>query len=208
MQSILSELGDESLVVRGGTMDLVRLRISLQTSLEGEGYYSLSFFGDGKLSLHAVCAFAELPHGMVQVSRVARLRALGFEPLPEGYWPHLEIRFEMNPSDERLEELMGCFDDRFPIQLARARLGSQMTLIVDFNARRTDGLYAALLPHGDKVYEGSKVLAIDGDGLECQAEVVEIHPRHVLLRPIGGTWRDDSPHTISGSDVEGIFTRP
>lgn len=82
-----------------------------------------------------------------------------------------------------------------------------MTLIVDFNMTQGDGLVPALLTATDAqtLQSGGKVIAIDGEGTECQAEIVSINetPRgHVaLLRPIGGSWRRDSDVTVSSDDL-------
>jgi hypothetical protein len=69
-----------------------------------------------------------------------------------------------------------------------------MTLIVDFNMVDDQGLLPALISDDEiwKFTEGEKVLATDGEGTECQAEIVKAvnGPRgpYVLLSPIGGTW--------------------
>lgn len=60
------------------------------------------------------------------------------------------------------------------------------------------GLVPALVPAADlpRLPKGSRVIVVDGEGLECRAEVVEgvDTPRgaYVLLAPIEGTWRTDS----------------
>ena len=82
-----------------------------------------------------------------------------------------------------------------------------MTLIVDFNMTKTDGLVPALLTASEfrSVHIGDKVTAVDGEGTECKAEVITISESargaYALLRPIGGTWRDDSGHRLSIDDL-------
>lgn len=82
-----------------------------------------------------------------------------------------------------------------------------MTLIVDFNMTREDGLVPALLTISDVevLQVGSKVTTIDGEGTECKAEVISIEetPRGqvALVRPVGGSWRYDSDHTLSSDDL-------
>lgn len=70
-------------------------------------------------------------------------------------------------------------------------------LIVDFNRQDESGLVPALLPPGHHVHPGTKLFAADGEGTECQAEVVDISGRIAMLSPIGGTWNRDSEFRLS-----------
>jgi hypothetical protein len=105
---------DETLVIRGGLMELVPLRQALQTAHAVIGFYGLSFWGDNGLSFDQVCFEAQIRNGRVRVSTVGRLRSLGHEPFRSGSFPHLSVRFELPPTDEELEALVGVFDPVVP----------------------------------------------------------------------------------------------
>ena len=68
-----------------------------------------------------------------------------------------------------------------------------MTFIVDFNAREADGRVPSLLPAGQQVRVGQLVTAIDGEGMQVQAEVSEVAAdgRYVMLSPVGAIEYDD-----------------
>lgn len=82
-----------------------------------------------------------------------------------------------------------------------------MTLIVDFNMTQEDSLVPALLsaPNLDAIHIGDKVSAVDGEGTACKAEVITVtesaRGKYALLRPIGGSWRQDSKHRLSTDDL-------
>jgi hypothetical protein len=109
-------LADEAWVVRGGIMRLVTLRVAIDLCLERHGFYGLSFFGDNGLSVTEIVQLADdrLPQPLIRISNMERIREAGFEPYRSLEYPHLTVRFEMNPSDEELERLTERFDEPVP----------------------------------------------------------------------------------------------
>lgn len=107
-------LDDACLVVRGGVMQITSLRSSLQTCKARMSFYGLSFWGDDRLTFEEICARARLRNLVVRTSTVGRLRSLGHEPRRSGRTPHLTVRFEVFPTDEELEGLVGAFDPPVP----------------------------------------------------------------------------------------------
>lgn len=78
-----------------------------------------------------------------------------------------------------------------------------MVLLVDFNQReRGDLVPAIMLPdQADALTVGTKVVATDGEGTACEAEVVEVarDKRSVLLSPIRGSWEHGlAPAAVGG----------
>lgn len=80
-----------------------------------------------------------------------------------------------------------------------------MVLLVDFNHRERGDLIPAIIlsDQVDALTVGTKVIATDGEGTACEAEVVEVaaDKRSVLLSPIRGTWDHDSPLRPSAEDL-------
>ncbi len=97
-------------------MELPSLRNALQTSWVETGNYELSFFAANELSVSEIAAAAQrpiprLPHAKVRVSTIGQVRSLGLEPVSEGLFPHVVIRFEISPTDSQLMELASAFGD-------------------------------------------------------------------------------------------------
>jgi hypothetical protein len=107
-------LEDEALVVRGGHMELIPLRIAVDACMARHSFYGLSFFGDNGLSLERIVSLAGLEHTHVRVTTMGRLRAMGHEPARWGAYPHLSLRFEVSPTDGELVDLAGTFDEAIP----------------------------------------------------------------------------------------------
>ena len=77
-----------------------------------------------------------------------------------------------------------------------------MVLLVDFNMREADGRLPALLIDKALPALGERVVASDGEGLECTAVVNEISSdgRYVMLETIGGSFRE-SAYVPEAGDV-------
>lgn len=110
-------LKDDTLVVRGGLMELNGLRNSVQTGYVRDGYYSLSFFGADGVTVEEIIAAAKanypgsLNNKKIRLSTAGEIEAkIGRKPHREGDFPHLEVRFETNPSDEDLQAIEEVFD--------------------------------------------------------------------------------------------------
>jgi hypothetical protein len=98
-------------------MEVISLRISLETCLEIHGFYGLSFFGDNGLTVEEIAALAReerLRNQQIRVSTIGRLRGLSLDPFRSGDYPHLTIKWEVMPSDDELERLVGLFDAPIP----------------------------------------------------------------------------------------------
>ena len=98
-------------------MALDKLKESLLDGLEQEGFFNLSFWGDDSLSTVSEVTEASQPYlvqGKVRVSRLRDLWRLQYEPYPSDPWPHITVRFEGEPSDTVLEELVSVFGDPVP----------------------------------------------------------------------------------------------
>jgi len=109
-------LADEALVIRGGLMELPGLRTSVQTAFVKDGYYSLSFFGENRMSMEEIIQTAKsaypgaLPNRQIRLTTAGRFAdQIGRKLHREGLVPHLEVRFETNPTDEELLEIEGIF---------------------------------------------------------------------------------------------------
>jgi hypothetical protein len=169
-------------------MEVVPMRIALDTCRARHRFYGLSFWGENGLTIGEIVALAELEHLHIRVSTVGRLRAIGREPVRTRRPGHLSLRFEVSPSDEEVGELASAFDPPIPTPRLEARL-LVMQLIVDFNMRESDGRIPALLLAGmaESLAPGDSVLASDGEGAECRAVVSEISKdgRYALLETKG-----------------------
>jgi hypothetical protein len=79
-----------------------------------------------------------------------------------------------------------------------------MVLLVDFNMREPDGrLPALLIGAADRALTmGERVIASDGEGLECNAVISEVSPdgRYAMLETIGGSFRE-SAYAPAAGDV-------
>lgn len=110
-------LADETLVVRGGLMELDRLRDSLEDAFDQGGFYNLSFWGEDGFTLEQLIEATNrnpehppgLPHPRLRVAPVAALRLRGHEPYRTDPWPHLAVRFDRLPTDEELRDLVSAF---------------------------------------------------------------------------------------------------
>ena len=107
-------LDDDALVVRGGLMELAGLRTAVETGYRRDGYFSLSFFGENGMSVEEIIRAARdaspgaLPHKQIRLTTAGRFaHEIGRKPHREGEVPHLEVRFETNPTDEELLEIEG-----------------------------------------------------------------------------------------------------
>lgn len=108
-------------------MDLGPLRNALQTSWVETDNYELSFFGDNDLSIEEIASAAQrpvprLPHPKIRVSTVGDIRGLRLEPLREGTFPHLVIRFQISPTDDELLELTNSFGEPIDNPAIRTRM--------------------------------------------------------------------------------------
>ena len=97
-------------------MRIITLRVAIDTCMARRGFYGLSFFGDNDLDVEAITRLAasNLDHGQIRLSTVGRIRGVGFDPYRSGEYPHLSVRFELNPTDDELERLVSAFDDPIP----------------------------------------------------------------------------------------------
>ena len=95
-------------------MDLVSVRTSIATGFAQYAVYDLSFWGEDGYSHDQVLAMVNLPNPRVRLSSVGALRGLGYEPVRTQPWPHLEVRFETDPTDEELERLIRVFEAPIP----------------------------------------------------------------------------------------------
>ena len=77
-----------------------------------------------------------------------------------------------------------------------------MILLVDFNMREADGRLPALLTDDvmRQLSPGETVIAVDGEGLECNARISEVSPdgRYAMLETIGGTFRESTYQPAAG----------
>jgi hypothetical protein len=92
-------LGDEAFVIRGGLMELLPLRIALDTCQARWDFHGLSFYGDDGLSVPQIVEASDIQHPRIRVT-AGRIRAIGRQVERFGQHPHLTLRFEISPSDE------------------------------------------------------------------------------------------------------------
>ena len=107
----LNPLDDDAWVLRGGLMDLTRLCDSLNEALEEDGYHNLCFWGENGMSVDEIAHDALIRNGQIRTSTVGALRGLGYEPYRSEPWPHLEVRFDREPTDEELKALVRVFGE-------------------------------------------------------------------------------------------------
>ena len=101
-------------MIRGGLMGILPLKFAIDACMARKGFYGLSFFGENYLTIDDVALLAAIPHPRIRVSTVGALRSIGIEPVRSGEYPHLSVRFEVNPSDDVLERLAAVFEDDIP----------------------------------------------------------------------------------------------
>jgi hypothetical protein len=67
-------LRDDAIVIRGGLMELVPLRVALDTCFEENYFYGLSVFGENDLTVEEIAEAAggRLPHTSIRVSTVGQ----------------------------------------------------------------------------------------------------------------------------------------
>jgi hypothetical protein len=107
-------LSDEAILVRGGLMEVLPMRVAIDTCYARKGFYGLSFWGENDLGLPEVLALAGLPHRHIRVSTVGRVRVLGHEPVRTDQRGHLVIKFAVPPTDTELVDLANAFDPPIP----------------------------------------------------------------------------------------------
>jgi hypothetical protein len=107
-------LNDQAYVIRGGLMVIITLRIAIDTCMERQKFYGLSFFGENGLSVDETARLAGIDNRRMRVSTVGAIRSAGFQPIRSGEYPHLSVRFEVVPTDDELERLVAVFDDDIP----------------------------------------------------------------------------------------------
>lgn len=101
-------------MLRGGLMVLETLCGSVKESIEEDGYYNLCFWGENNMTIEEIARASLIRNGQMRVSTVGRVRALGYEPYATDPWPHLEVRFEAEPTDDELEALVRAFEEPIP----------------------------------------------------------------------------------------------
>ena len=114
MPAVDQPLWNETLVVRGGLMQLPHLRHSLATAEAEEGFFNLCFWGENGMELDNLLAVAFVPHPQIRTARVGAFRARGHEPYRSEPWPHLTVMFETEPTDDELKDLVGAFARAIP----------------------------------------------------------------------------------------------
>lgn len=107
-------LSDEALVVRGGEMLLPHLYDSIDLAVDRQGYMNLSFFGGDGMGVDEICERNPMKNRLIRVARAGDIRAVGFEPYPQGRPDHLQVRFEDRPTDNDLERLKSAFGTPLP----------------------------------------------------------------------------------------------
>lgn len=95
-------------------MEVLTMRVAIDTCQARHGFYGLSFWGDNGLSVEQIVQLAGLEHPRIRVSTIGRIRQLGLEPVRLGRFPHLTIKFELPPTDEELRALAEVFDPPTP----------------------------------------------------------------------------------------------
>lgn len=107
-------LSDDTVVIRGGLMESEGTREAIDLCFDRVGFYGLSLAGEEGWPIEQTARVAKLRNNRIRVSRVGRLRALGFEVVRSGKRPHLTVRFRQRPSDEELALLEFSFDPPMP----------------------------------------------------------------------------------------------
>ena len=96
-------------------MERAPLWESLGLGLELDGFYNLSFWGDDLLdSVERVTEVSPIPNARVRVARLGSVRSLGYDPYPSEPWPHITVRFEEEPTDNDLDDLVALFGSPIP----------------------------------------------------------------------------------------------
>lgn|GEM_PF-1123892 len=110
-------LADDTLIVRGGTMNPPDLLTSIAVAKREVGKPGLSVHGaDGVgvaelISLLNQGPVRRLPHGMVRLSTAGAIRRGGFEIVPTGEPPHQTIELPADyESSDALADLIRLFD--------------------------------------------------------------------------------------------------
>ena len=105
---------DEAFAIRFGVMKVDDLRDAIAHCHRALGFYGLSFYGENRLTPDEIVAFARKPHRKMRKTCVGKLRKAGFVLDRRGRFPHLALRFPVEPSDEELEKLIALFDESEP----------------------------------------------------------------------------------------------
>jgi len=114
---------DDALVLRGGTM---RPEALLASALDAEtilGVPAISVFA-GDSSRVAITDLVDLglvPHDVIRVSTVGRIRSAGFVIRRTGRYPHCSVELGQSPTLEEVTRLAGLFNGPIPNPRQRIR---------------------------------------------------------------------------------------
>lgn len=107
-------LPDDSLVLRGGRMVISDLRRNAIATLQRMGRLGVSVRAGRGADIEELAENPfPLPHAVIRVTTVGRLRAAGFEIEATGAYAHCTVWLP-DATHERLEHLRAAFDDPAP----------------------------------------------------------------------------------------------
>lgn len=106
-------LPDDALVVRGGHLNAQDLKRAVDTTHRRTGVWGVSTNAGTGVTVEELAR--RLPHAVVRVSTVGRLRAAGWEARPTGRAPHCTVyKRGAPPDDEDIERLQAAFEPSRP----------------------------------------------------------------------------------------------
>ena len=105
-------LSNACLVIRFNEADPMKIRAALDDCWKKYKYWGLSFAGRDGLTAGEIVRRGRFPSDYMQITTVAKLRAAGFTPIPDGGNVHISLRFKKRPTDGEIERLCAVFDDR------------------------------------------------------------------------------------------------
>jgi hypothetical protein len=110
-------LPGHAVVVRGGVMELKKLRSQVEVNFRDGDGYSVSVWASADLDADALARAAReedeeaLPHRRMQTSTVARVEAAGCTLHGDPPSLHYDLMLPDTPADTDLTALMAAFDD-------------------------------------------------------------------------------------------------